>query len=139
MKSISLIFLLFFGGTVFAQSEIVMVSATQTRFISDSPNIQFGIIDYQMLAWPRQSELVSVSDEAGQLQKTYALNEDGETISSGFRPAAYFSPNDNLLVISAGGNQNKDSLNPNGAKDMPSAILLGTINNFISRLKIGNR
>lgn len=126
-------------GALFAQSEFTMVSATQTRFITDCPNIKSGIIDYRMLAWPVQANLVSVTDEAGQFQKTYALDEDGQTISSGFRPAAYFSPNDNLLVIIGGGKRNKDSLNPYGAKDMPSAILLGTINNFISRLKIGNR
>ncbi len=128
---------MFSGGAIFAQSEITMVA--QTRFISEYPNIQSGIIDYRMLAWPKQTELISVSDEAGQLHKSYALTEDNKTISSGFMPISYFRANDNLLVINAEGNRRRDSLNPYGARNMSSAILLGTINNFISKLKIGKR
>lgn len=139
MKSIYLMLLLFSPGIVFAQSESTMVSVIQTKFVKQYPNIQSRAIDYRMLTWPAQANLVSVSDEAGQFQKTYALNGNGQTISSGFSPVAYFMPNENLLVICADGNRRRDSLNPYGAKDMPSAILLGTVNNFISKLKIGNR
>ncbi len=139
MKYLCLAPLLFFGGAIFAQSEITAVSVTHTSFIKGNPSIHSKEIDYKMLAWPKQTNLISISDESGQFQKTYGLNEDGKTISSGFMPVAYFRPNDNLIVINAEGIRKKDSLNPYGARDMPSAILLGTINNFVSKLKIGGR
>ena len=139
MKYLCLVLLLFSGVAIFAQSEITIVSSAQPKFVIDNPIIQSRAIDFQMLSWPKQSHLVSISDEAGQLQRTFALNEDSKTISSGFMPVSYFRPNDNLIVINAVGYRNRDSLNPYGAKDMPSAILLGTINNFVSKLKIGGR
>ena len=52
---------------------------------------------------------------------------------------SYFLPNDNFIVISGKNTRSKDSFNPYGASDMTSAIIFGTFNNIISKLKIRRR
>ena len=84
------------------------------------------------------NKLISVRTANPYFHKTYLINKNGETISSGFMPSVYFRPNDNLIVIS-GFNDKKDSFNPYGAYDMASVVLFSTLNSFISKLKINRR
>ena len=84
------------------------------------------------------NKLISVRTTNPYFHRTYLINKNGETISSGFMPSAYFRPNDNLIVIS-GYSDKKDSFNPYGAYDMASMVLFSTFNSFISKLKINKR
>jgi len=93
--------------------------------------------DFLDFAW--EVKIVSVSTFNSNFQRSYMVNKDGKTISSGFMPSGYFSPNDNLIVISGENSKAKDSLNPYGASDMASAIIFATFNNFISKWKNNRR
>ena len=85
------------------------------------------------------AKLVSVNTSNIYFQKSYLIDNNGNTLSTGFMPTSYFSPNDNFLVISGFNNQNRDSFNPYGASDISSLIISSTFNAFISRLKIKRR
>ena len=87
----------------------------------------------------RDAKLIAVNTYYSNFQRTYMINKDGETISSGFMPSSYFLPNDNFIVISGKNTRSQDSFNPYGASDMTSAIIFGTFNNIISKLKISRR
>ena len=86
----------------------------------------------------QRNKLISVPTANPYFHKTYLINKNGETISSGFMPSVYFRPNDNLIVIS-GFPDKKNSFNPYGAYDMASMVLFSTFNSFISKLKINRR
>lgn len=80
-------------------------------------------------------KLVSVNTSNIYFQKSYLIDKNGNTLSTGFMSTSYFLPNDNLLVISGQNNQNRNSFNPYGASDISSLIISSTFNAFISRLK----
>ena len=79
------------------------------------------------------TKVLAVNTGGGYFYRSYLINKEGESISNGFMPQAYFMPNDNFLVITAQGHMAKDAFNPYGAYDMPSMLILGTMNNFISK------
>lgn len=91
------------------------------------------------LHFSSEVNLISVSGADSNFLRTFHVSEDGEVISSGFMPSPYFLPNNNLIVITGNHRVVRDSFNPYGARDMGTMLLFGTLNNFISRLRIGGR
>jgi hypothetical protein len=83
--------------------------------------------------------LISVNNPDGTFHRTFMVDNDGQTYSSGFMPATYFMPNNNLFVVSGKRYMKKDSYNPYGANDMTSVVVLSTINSLITMLKIKGR
>ncbi len=109
-------------------SSIKLFVPANRLFVSD-----MGFLDYH-----KDSSLIQVNTYDAYFQRAYLINKQGATISSGYMPSSYFKPNDNIIVIS-GKYTNKDSFNPYGARDLPSALFFGTFNNFLSKLKINKR
>ena len=139
MKYLTFSFLLILFGQAMAQDNLLVTesvySSTQGFVPSDnllSPRRIF--MDYS-----KGSKLLAVNTYDSYFQRSYIINKDGETISSGYMPSTYFLPNDNFIVISGKNTKNKDSFNPYGATDLASAIVFATFNNFISRLKKNRR
>lgn len=97
-------------------------------------NSNLGFMDYL-----KDSKLIKVNTSNPYFQRTYLIDKGGETLSSGYMPSAFFSPNDNLIVITGMNRSSADSFNPYRASDLTSAIFFGTLNNFISKMKIKKR
>ena len=135
MKYLVFSFLLILFGQAMAQDDLFM---TESLFYSnhsitpsDKPITPMkGFMDYT-----KGSKLLVVNTYDSNFQRTYLINKDGETISTGYMPSTYFLPSDNFLMISGKSTRNKNSLNPYGAADLASAIIIGTFNSFISKLK----
>ncbi len=112
--------------------------------ISSKPD-QFLLSDAQQLPaqlnfhFSPEVKLISVAGADGSFLRSFHVSEHGEVISSGFMPNSYFLPNNNLFVIMGDHRVVRDSFNPYGARDMGTMLLFGTLNNFISRLRIGGR
>lgn len=95
--------------------------------------------DKDLLTFSHDLKLISVNNSDGTFQRTYMVDMDGETVSSGFMPVTYFMPNHNLIVVTGKRYMKKDSFNPYGASDLSSMLVLTTINSFITKLKIKGR
>jgi len=138
MKYLGTLFLIFSLSQAIAQDSFLSESsnlANQDLYTSHyliKPNLSF-------LESTEGAKLISVRTTNTHFHKSYLINKNGETLSSGFMPSAYFSPNDNLIVISGQNTKQQDSFNPYGAYDMTSMIILSTFNGFISRIKINRR
>lgn len=138
MKYLGALFLIFSLSYAIAQDSFLSESnylANQDDYTAHyllKPNMDF-------LESAEGAKLISVRTTNVHFHKSYLINKNGETFSSGFMPSAYFSPNDNLIVISGQNTKQKDSFNPYGAYDMTSMIVLSTFNSFISRVKIKRR
>lgn len=107
-----------------------------------SPAINNDIDIAENLAIPEITDgtkLYSFSTGGGYFYRSYLVDKESKSVSDGFMPQSYFMPNDNFLVITAQGNMIKDSFNPYGAYDMPSMLILGTMNNFISKFSRNRR
>ena len=122
-----------------AYSQVISYPAS---FISDavernSPR-KFTTQKLDIMPDMEATKLISVRTTNSHFHRTYLINKEGLSISSGFMPASYFMPTDNLIVIS-GMHEKKDSFNPYGAYDMTSMVLFSTFNSFISKLKINRR
>ena len=135
MKYFSILFIVFFSLHAYSQGLTTNVKTTifkgnqiNLTNYSVSPNPDF-------LTLPKSSRLVAVNTANPYFQKTYMIDKEGKTISSGFMPSTYFMPNDNFIVIN-GRSRGNDSFNPYGAYDLSSMLLFGTINTFIPKFKI---
>ena len=118
----------------FSETEVTSYSIYGFAPTNDFLSSKKDFMDYT-----KGSKILAVNTYDSNFQRTYLINKDGETISSGFMPSSYFMPNDNFIVIAGKYAVNQDSFNPYGANNMASAIILGTFNNFISRLKKNKR
>ncbi len=90
--------------------------------------------DYQkqwIVVEAEKSRILTTTTYDQGFHKVYLVDENGSSVDQGFTPVKYFAPNNNRLVIS-GLNRFQDSLNPYGALNIGEALLLGTINQFIS-------
>jgi hypothetical protein len=126
-------------GQVAAQNNLLSTKSVHYTIKSlvysyDSPVPTKGYLDFT-----KDLKLISVNTANPYFQRSYMINKEGETISSGFMPSSYFLPNDNFIVLSGKNTTNRDSFNPYGSPDLPSAIFFGTLNSFISRWKKSKR
>ena len=138
MKYLAFSFFLIFSGQVMAQNDLLVNESFYSLYrIVPSEKLLTPNTDF--MDFTRDVKLIAVNTYDSNFQRTYLINKDGETISSGFMPSSYFLPNDNFIVISGKNTRSKDSFNPYGASDMTSAIIFGTFNNIISKLKIRRR
>jgi len=135
MRNFSILILVFISIQVFSQERPSNVKTT--FFIGNQISLASQSItpntDY--LTLPKGSRLIAVNTTNPYFQKSYMIDKEGKTISSGFMPSAYFMPNDNFIVIN-GRSRGADSFNPYGAYDLSSMLLFGTINTFIPKFKI---
>lgn len=130
-------FILF--GQVEAQNNLLSTKSvyhtiSSVEYLYDSQAPTKGYLDFT-----KDLKLISVNTTNPYFQRSYMINKEGETISSGFMPSSYFLPNDNLIVFSGTNTMNSDSFNPYGSSSLGSAILFGTFNSFISRWKKSKR
>lgn len=139
MKYTSFLLLLFIYGQVSAQDSLLTNKSENYSIRLYVPNCEILTANMGFLDYLKDSKLLKVNTYDPLFQRTYMIDKHGETISSGYMPSAYFSPNDNLIVISGKHTNQRDSFNPYGAGDLTSAFIFGTVNNFISKLKIRRR
>jgi hypothetical protein len=140
MKYFTFLFLLvLIGQTAKAQESIYVNISMDFSIKRFAPTDEFLMANMGFMSHLKDSKLIVVNTSDPYFQRTYLVDKDGETISSGFMSSTYFSPNDNSIVISGGLSHNRDSFNPYGASDLKSALILGTVNNFIQKLKINKR
>ena len=139
MKYLAFLFLLILAMQSMAQDEFLKTELTIYSIHGFSSTNNFLNSKKDFMEYTKGSKIIAVNTYDSNFQRTYLINKDGETISSGFMPSSYFIPNDNFIVISGKYAVNQDSFNPYGANNMASAIILGTFNNFISRLKKNKR
>lgn len=138
MKYLAFSIFLIFSTQLMAQDNLLADKSCYSIY-SFGPSAKLMTPNTDFLNFTKDVKIVSVNTFDSNFQRTYLVNKDGETISSGFMPSSYFLPNHNLIVISGKNIRGKDSFNPYGASDMTSAIIIGTFNNFISKLKINRR
>ncbi len=140
MKYLVALFVLFISSIAYAQDAITGIKAPALSFektyIGDPLFLNAHNVELNI---PSKVNLLAVAASDGFFHRTYALDTEGETISSGFMPSPYYMPNNNLLIITGKQYRRRDSLNPYGADDLAEWIFLGTVNNFISRLRLGRR
>jgi len=139
MKYLAFLFLLILAGQSMAQDEFLKTEPTSYSIQGFAATNDFLSSKKDFMDYTKGSKLIAINTNDSNFQRIYLINKDGETISSGFMPSSYFVPNDNFIVISGKYAVNQNSFNPFGANNMASAIILGTFNNFISRLKINKR
>lgn len=139
MKYLAFFLLFNIIGQVVAQENMLATKSIYSLTYQYAPTNDFLASSKDFLSFTKDLKLISISTVDSEFQRTYMINKDGETVSSGFMSSSYFLPNDNFIVISGKNTKNKDSFNPYGAYDMTSAIIFGTFNNFISRIKIIKR
>lgn len=139
MKNTCFLLLLLIGSSAMAQEQLSGIQTQSIMFVTEmqatpklAPNADF-------LNIPNDLKLIALSSQDGLFHKTYLINSDGETVSSGFMPSPYFMPNNNLIVVNGKPCIRRDSFNPYGAEDLTTLLLFGTVNNFISKLRIGRR
>jgi hypothetical protein len=125
--------------TAKAQESIFVNNSMNFSIRRFAPTDEFLEANMAFLDHLKDSKLVVVNTSDSYFQHTYLVSKEGETISSGFMTSSYFTPNDNFIVISGNQLQNRDSFNPYEATNLKSALILGTINNFIHKLKINKR
>ncbi len=134
---VSLFLLLSFG--VSAQERLAKVHTTSSLYLTNQESGRVIQPDKKFITIQHDLKLLAVNNPDGTFQRTYMVDGEGETFSAGFMPAAYFMPNNNLIVVTGKRHLKKDSLNPYGASDMTSMLVLTTINSFITKLKIRGR
>jgi len=137
MKYLSFLVFVLFINQVLAQESLKILPSTLVSGEVYSPAKYSFNFDLSKIT--DGAKLIMVRTNNISFHKTYFINKNGEALSHGFRPATMFSPNDNLIVVGGQNTQHRDSFNPYGANDMTSMIILSTVNNFISRIKIGKR
>jgi hypothetical protein len=134
---LSLFLLLNYG--VSAQERLAKVHPTSSIYLNSVEFNNDVLPDKKFINIQQDLKLLAVNNPDGAFQRTYMVDGEGETFSAGFMPAAYFMPNNNLIVVSGKRYLKKDSFNPYGASDMTSMLVLTTINSFITKLKIKGR
>lgn len=134
---LSLFLLLNYG--VSAQERLAKVHPTASFYLNSVEFNNDVLPDKKFINIQQDLKLLAVNNPDGAFQRTYMVDGEGETFSAGFMPAAYFMPNNNLIVVSGKRYLKKDSFNPYGASDMTSMLVLTTINSFITKLKIKGR
>lgn len=135
MKYFSILFIVFFS--LHAYSQRLSINVKTAIFKGNQIDLKSNSVtpNPDFLALPKSSRLVAVNTANPYFQKTYMIDKEGRTISSGFMPSAYFKPNDNFIIIN-GRSRGNDSYNPYGAYNLSSMLLFGTINTFIPKFKI---
>ncbi|MCK5103024.1 MAG: hypothetical protein KAR17_09420 [Cyclobacteriaceae bacterium] len=139
MKYLTFSFLLILFGQAMAQDNLLMTESVYSSIHGVVPSNELLTLKRDFMDYTKGSKLLAVNTYDSNFQRAYLINKDGETISSGYMPSTHFLPNANFIVISGKSTNNKDSFNPYGATDVASAIVFGTFNNFISRLKKNRR
>jgi hypothetical protein len=139
MKNTYFLLLLLIGANVMAQDQLPGIQTSSTMFVREMPAALKLVPDKDFLNLPKDLKLIALSSQDGVFHRTWLINSDGETVSSGFMPSPYFMPNNNLIVVNGKPCIRRDSFNPYGAEDLATMLLFGTVNNFISKLRIGRR
>ena len=139
MKYFAFSLFLILSAQAMAQEKLSITNPVYFSAYWSRPSSELLTPNRDFLNYIKEVKLQSVNTYDSNFQRAYIINKDGETISSGFMPSSYFLPNDNFFVISGKSTITKDSFNPYGATTMASAIIFGTFNNFISKLKINRR
>ncbi len=135
MKYLAFFLLFNIIGQATAQENLLTAKSIYAPTYQFPPTNKYIASNKDFLSFTKDLKLVSISTVDSEFHRTYMINKDGETVSSGFMSSSYFLPNNNFIVITGKNTKNKDSFNPYGAYDMASAIIFGTFNNFISRIK----
>ena len=135
MKYLVFSFMFILFGQVAAQDNLLSTNAVHYTINSVAYSYDLPILTKDYLDFTKDLKLISLNTSNPYLQRSYMINKEGETVSSGFMPTSYFLPNDNLIVLSGKNTMNRDSFNPYGSPDLPSAIIFGTLNSFISKWK----
>jgi hypothetical protein len=138
MKIFGVLAFLFLSCQSFAQERLTGIQLAQVS-VQNAADSRLMMPNDDFLALPKEVHLISVSSYTGSFQKSYLVNNEGEVLSSGFMHSSHFMPNNNLIVITGEPAIAKDSFNPYGARDMASMLLFGTLNNFITKLRIKGR
>lgn len=139
MRYLAIILVLFFSFPVLGQYELSSIHVPSIVNNEMSQNFDFIGSTTELVNFPKDVKLMAVASADGYFHRTYVIDQKNESISSGFMPSPYFRPNNNLIVITGKRSTPRDSFNPYGADDLPSFIFFGTVNNFISRIKINRR
>jgi hypothetical protein len=140
MKYIGFLILFFpLNQSSFAQKSTINTFPLSLAYNYNLQEEQFTSPNPDLLNISNGAKLISISTSDIYFHKTYLINKEGESLSSGYMQSPYFLPNDNLIVISGHTNRRKDSFNPYGAYDMVSMVVLGTFNKFLSRIKRNKR
>ena len=139
MRYLAVAFIIFFSFSVYGQDGMARIQAPFMMNFDMQKNLTFVEPTEEFLNFPANVNLLAVASSDGYFHKTYTVNPEGESVSSGYMPAPYFRPNNNFIVITGKQHIPRDSFNPYGADDLPSLIFFGTVNNFISRLRINRK
>lgn len=139
MKYFIVFFFLIFGVKVVAQERLARLHVSITCHAQTFHNPSIRGIDENLLKWPQNGKLYSVALSDGYFHRTYVVDKNGETISSGFMPSMYFRANSNPIVFAGQKYMKRDSFNPYGAGDLAEMLFFGTVNNFITKLRFKKR
>jgi hypothetical protein len=139
MRYLAIVLILFFSFPVLGQYHFSSIQVPS--IVNNDMNQNFSFIGSttELVNFPKDVKLMAIASADGYFHRTYLIDQENESISSGFMPSPYFRPNNNLIVITGKRSMPRDSFNPYGADDLPSFIFFGTVNNFISRIKINRR
>jgi hypothetical protein len=139
MKKICFLLLLLIASGAIAQEQLARIQTQSYLFVREMQTVPGMAPNKEFLSLPKDLKLIALSSPDGAFHRTYLVNAEGESVSSGFMPSAYFMANNNLIVVTGKPQIRRDSFNPYGAEDLTTILLFGTVNNFISKLRIGRR
>lgn len=139
MRYLAVALILLFSFSVYGQDDLPRIQTPSLMNFEVQEDLHFVEPSEDFLNFPTNVKLMALASSDGYFHKTYAVDPEGEALSSGYMPSPYFKPNNNFIVITGKQQIHRDSFNPYGADDLPSLIFFGTVNNFISRLRINRR
>ena len=139
MKYLILSFTLLLFDQAMAQNALIKSDFSSYGLAENLSENNLMVTKMDFSVYTKGSKLVALNTFDPNFQRTYLINKSWETISSGFMPSSNFLPNNNFISISGKNTMRQDSFNPYGANNVAAALVLGTFNNFISRLKKNRR
>lgn len=139
MKYTCFLLLLLIASGAMGQEQLARIQAQSNMFVREMQALPGMAPNQDFLSLPKDLKLIALSSPDGAFHRTYLVNAEGESVSSGFMPSSYFMANNNLIVVTGKPQVRRDSFNPYGAEDLATILLFGTVNNFIGKLRIGRR
>jgi hypothetical protein len=139
MKNICFLLLLLIASGAMAQEQLGRIQTQSNLYVRQMQAVPGIVPNQDVLSLPKDLKLIALSSPDGAFHRTWLIDTEGESVSSGFMPSPYFMANNNLIVVTGKPQIKRDSFNPYGAGDLPTMLLFGTVNNFISKLRIGRR
>ena len=138
MKNILFFSILLLSSQLYGQS-ITLTSNLYSDPVKIERTADLLQVNHAFMPELKGTKLISVRTPNPYFHRTYLIDKNGDTVSSGFMPSVYFRPNDNKVVITGRPMEQNDSFNPYGAKDFSSMLIYTTVNSFLSKIKLNKR